>query len=124
MSYVQKFPGVQRDELLGGTHVPISIRNVNVGASAVIERGMLLGASSPTGEFAQVTSADDASKVLCIASCDFTATADSHVTQAYTSGVFNSENIKLGGTSALKIEAFEEALRHDQIILTSIKELF
>lgn len=123
--YFGTFDGITRDELSGGTDGSFqTIWNVNVGASAAIERGMLLAADTPTGEFKLVSSADDAAKVLVIARDDFTADANHTVTQAYASGKFNRERIILGGTSALTIEPFEDQLRKSNIHVTSIKDIF
>ena len=119
------FDGIQRDELSGGTDGSFqTIWNVNVGASAAIERGMLLAADKPTGEFKLVSDASDASKVLVVARDNFTADETHTVTQAYASGKFNRERIILGGTSALTIEPFEDQLRKSNIHLTSIKDIF
>ena len=123
--YFATFDGIQRDELAGGTDGSFqTIWNVNVGASAAIERGMLLAASTPTGEFKLVSDASDASKVLVVARDNFTADKTHTVTQAYASGKFNRERIILGGTSALTIEPFEDQLRKSNIHLTSIKDIF
>ena len=123
--YFATFDGIQRDELAGGTDGSFqTIWNVNVGASAVIERGMLLAADTPTAEFKLVSAVADASKVLVVARDNFTADETHTVTQAYASGKFNRERIKLGGTSALTIEPFEDQLRKSNIHLTSIKDIF
>ena len=61
--YFGTFDGIQRDELAGGADaIPESVWNVNVGASAVIKRGMLLAGDTATGEFAPVSSAADRSE--------------------------------------------------------------
>ena len=123
--YFATFDGIQRDELAGGTDGSFqTIWNVNVGASAAIERGMLLAADKPTGEFKLVSDASDASKVLVVARDNFTADETHTVTQAYASGKFNRERIKLGGTSALTLEPFEDAMRKSNLHLTSIKDIF
>ena len=123
--YFATFDGIQRDELSGGTDGSFqTIWNVNVGASAAIERGMLLAADKPTGEFKLVSDASDAAKVLVVARDNFTADETHTVTQAYASGKFNRERIILGGTSALTIEPFEDQLRKSNIHLTSIKDIF
>lgn len=124
MDYYGTFSGITRDELAGGGVIPQDIWNINVGASAVIERGMLLGASSATSEFAPVSSAADATKVLVIARDNFVADADHKVTQAYSSGTFHREKIKLGGTSALTLEPFEDQLRKSNIHLRSLQNKF
>ena len=125
MSYVETVAGVTRDELLGGHEIPLELWNVNVGASAVIERGMLLGASSPTATFDLVNSSLDASKCLVIASSDFTANSISgHVTTAYSSGLFNRDKIILGGTSALTLDLFVNEMRKQNLHVTDIKNLF
>lgn len=116
--------GIERDELSGGPEAPLTVWNVNVGASAVIERGQLLCADSPTDEFALVSSSGDASKVLGVAVADFTADADHTVTSIYVSGKFNRERIKLGGDSSLTLDTFANELRRQNIHLTSVKELF
>jgi len=116
--------GVQRDELLGGTGIAQTIWNINVGASAAIERGMLLGASSPTGEFSIVTGAADANKVLVIAAEDYIGGASGGVTQAYASGTFNAERIKHGGGSSLTIEPFINEMRKQNLHVTHLQESF
>ena len=123
--YFATFDGIQRDELSGGTDGSFqTIWNVNVGMSAAIERGMLLAADTPTGEFKLVSDASDASKVLVVARDNFTADKEHTVTQAYAAGKFNRERIILGGTSALTTEPFEDALRKSDIYLTSIKDIY
>lgn len=122
--YFWQTDGIERDELSGGPEAPLTVWNVNVGASAVIERGQLLCASSPTADFALVSSAGDASKVLGVAVADFTADADHTVTQIYSSGKFNRERIILGGDSSLTLDIFENEMRRQNIHLTSIKKLF
>lgn len=122
--YFWETDGIERDELSGGPEAPLTVWNVNVGASAVIDRGMLLGADSPTDEFALVSSSGDASKVMGVAVADFTADADHTVTQIYSSGKFNRERIILGGDSSLTLDTFENELRRQNIHLTSIKDLF
>ena len=122
--YFATFDGIQRDELSGGLEEPQEIWNVNVGASAAIERGMLLAADTPTGEFKLVSDVSDASKVLVVARDNFVADAEHQVTQAYAGGVFNAERIKLGGTSSLTIEPFVDALRKSNIRLHHLIEPF
>lgn len=122
--YFGTFDGIVRDELSGGLEEPQEIWNINVGASAAIKRGMLLGASAPTAVFDLVSSAADASKVLVIARDNFTAGATGGVTQAYASGKFNRERIIVGGSSALTLEPFEDALRKSNIRVTSIQDKF
>lgn len=123
--YFATFDGIVRDELAGGTDGSFqTIWNVNVGMSAAIERGMLLAADTPTGEFKLVSDASDAAKVLVVARDNFTADKEHTVTQAYASGKFNRERIIIGGTSALTIEPFEDQLRKSNIHLTSIKDIY
>lgn len=123
--YFYETDGISRDELSGGGDgIPQETWNVNVGASAAIERGMLLCADSPTDEFSLVATADDAQKVLAIAREDFTADAEHTVTQAFVSGKFNREKIILGGDSSLTIDAFENELRKQNLHLTALKEMF
>lgn len=125
-NYIWSISGITRDELQGGGDgIPTEIWNINVGASAVIERGMLLGASSPTGEFGLIGSLSDAGKVFVIARDDFTAGGVSAaVTQAYAAGKFNRERIKLGGGSTFTLEPFENELRKQNIHVTSIQDKF
>lgn len=124
-NYFWEIDGIQRDELAGGGDgIPQEIWNVNVGASAVIERGMLLGGSSMGGEFSQVTSAADATKILGIAVENFTADAEHTVTQIYASGKFNRERIKLGGASTLTLEPFENEMRKQNLHVTSIQDKY
>lgn len=124
-NYFWSISGITRDELAGGADgIPQEIWNVNVGASAVIERGMLLGASTPTGEFSLVGSTADVNKIFTIARDDFIGGASGGVTQAYASGKFNRERIKLGGGSTLTLEPFENELRKQNIHVTSIQDKF
>lgn len=123
--YFWSISGIQRDELQGGGDgIPTELWNINVGASAVIERGMLLCASSPTGVFSLVSSASDVNKIFSIASVDYVGGASGGVTQAYASGKFNRERIKLGGGSTLTLEPFENELRKQNIHVTSIQDRF
>lgn len=110
--------GIKRDELCGGAEQLMSIRNIEVGSDTAIQRGMLLCSATTYGEFEPV-STSDTSKVFVIAEKDFTADSDHTVTQAYTSGKFNREKIILDDN--LDIDDFEEVLRKENIILTSIK---
>lgn len=110
-----------RDELFGGDDgIPVSKRNITVGSDTTVERGMLLAAGTTFGTFAEATS--DTAKVFVIAAEDFTADSDHTVTQAYTSGKFNREKIKLDEN--LDIDDYEETLRKVNIILTSIKDMY
>lgn len=123
-NYFWSISGINRDELQGRTGEPVDIWNINVGASAVIERGMLLGASSPTGLFSLVNSATDLNKVYAIASVDYIGGASGGVTQAYSRGYFNRERVKLGGDSTLTLASFENELRKQNIHLVSIQDKF
>ncbi len=123
-NYFWQIDGIQRDELTGGGVQPVDIWNVNVGASAVIERGMLLGASSPLGEWSLVESTADTLKVFGIARDNFTADDEHTVTQIYASGTFNRERIKLGGDSTLTLDPFENELRKQNLHLTHLEEKF
>lgn len=124
-NYFWSISGITRDELAGSPGVLQDIWNVNVGASAVIERGMLLCADSPTAEWAQVTSTVDAAKILGVARDNFEAGGNSAaVTQVYASGTFNRERIKLGGDSSLTIEPFVKPLKEQGIRLTHIEDKF
>ena len=124
MAYAEVFEGVKRDELMGGSEIPVRLYNVNVGASAAIARGDLLCGTSMSGVFAPVGGASDASKILMIAAENYTADSLGGAVTAYSSGVFNREKISFGGSSTLKIEEFEPELRKQNIHLTSLKELF
>lgn len=112
--------GIKRDELCGGADgIPMSIRNIEVGSDTTIQRGMLLSSATTFGVFAPVADTDT-SKVFVIAEKDFQADSDHTVTQAYTSGKFNREKIILD--ESLNIDNYEETLRKENIILTSIKK--
>ena len=124
MSYVFTTDGVIRDELLAGDEQGYSIRNVNVGASAVIERGQLLGASAFTADFELVDDLSDVNNILGIAAADFVADDEHTVTQIYTRGIFHRERIKLGGASTFTIEPFEQELRKQNIHLRGLDEKF
>lgn len=117
------FKNIQpRDELFGGDDgIPVSLRNIEVAANAKIERGMLLSSATTFGTFAPVASVDTG-KVYLVAAEDFAADSDHTVTQAYVSGKFNREKIKLD--SSLNIDNFEETLRRANIQLTSIMDKF
>ncbi len=123
--YFYSLSGVlERDELQGGGDgIPVELWNVAVGASASIERGMLLGGDS-TGVYSVVTSSVDASKPLVIAAVDYVGGTSAGVVQGYASGKFNRERIKLGGGSTLTLEPFEQELRKQNIHLTSIQDKF
>ena len=118
MNYTGTFDGVQRDELFGGTSIPVSVRNINISSDTSITRGAILSSATETGNFALATDSDT-SKILAVAACDFTATSDNTVTQAYTSGVFNRERLTLADGS--DINKLADTLRKDGIILTSIQ---
>ena len=122
MKYIATVDGWEEDALLAGTEQPISIYNVNVGASATLSRGDLICAGSMSGVFAPVSSASDASKVLCIAADDFVADSLSTVTQAYASGKFNREKITFGSNSSVDLADFEQEMRKQNLHLTSLKE--
>ena len=117
--FYEKREGLINDELCGGPEQVQSIRNIETASDTMIQRGMLLCAATTYGVFGPVSSAGDASKVMVIAEKDFAADSDLHVTQAYTSGKFNREKIILA--EGLSIDDFEESLRKENIILTSIK---
>lgn len=117
MKYYEEGVGFEEDALLGGTEFPTELRNVNVGASATIERGDLLCGSSMSGVFAPVGSASDASKILMIANEDFVADSLNAVTSAYASGRFNRSKINCAGGS---IADFEAELRKQNIHLTEV----
>ena len=123
-NYFWQIDGIQRDELTGGGVQPVDIWNVNVGASAVIERGMLLGADSPLGEWSLVDSTADSLKTFGIARDNFTADDEHTVTQVYSSGTFNRERIILGGDSSLTLDTFENELRKQNIHLKHLEEKF
>ena len=110
--------GIKRDELCGGADaIPMSIRNIEVASDTTIQRGMLLGSPTTFGVFSQPADSDT-SKVFVIAKEDFTANSDLKVTQAFSSGKFNREKIILD--ESLNIDDFENELRRQNIILTSI----
>ena len=119
--YYNEVSGVERDELQAGTAYPVDVWNVNVGASAVIERGMLLAANGLTGTWSQVAASTDATKIMGIATTDFTADADHTVTQVYAGGTFNREKIILGGASTLTVDVFEPELRKQNIHLRHLR---
>ena len=121
MKYVETVNGWEEDGLLAGTEYPVEIFNVNVGASATLERGDLICAGSFSGVFAPVSSASDASKILMIAADDFVADSLSTVTRAYAAGTFSREKITFGGAS-LTTEPFEQALRLQNIHLRGTQE--
>ena len=121
-NYFWKTDGIERDELQGRPGELVDVWNVNVSASAVIERGMLLAGNTQTGTFAPVTTADT-NKIFVIGRDNFVADADHTVTQAYRSGFFNRERIKLGSDS-LAIDPFVNELRRQNIQLVSIQDKF
>ena len=113
---------VKRDELFGGGDgIPVELVNIKVGVGAEIQRGNILAADSPTGTFALAT-ASDTSKNLVIAAENFVASdSDSAVTSAYRSGKFNRNKL---GTDTATVTALETELRRQNIILTSLKEIY
>ena len=120
MKYFDQTDAWTEDALIGGTHFPIVVQNISVADDAEIQRGELLCASITGGEFAPVSTADDADKILCIAADDFTADSLHTATNAYFAGVFNKEKIILGNDS-LTADDFAQSLRTQNIHLTSLK---
>lgn len=121
MIYFKTVDGYEEDALIGGDHVPIIIENVSLAANASVQRGDLVCADS-TGAYTPVTAEADASKPLAIIVGQCDADSAGGVAQVYTSGVFNSEKVLVGGADSLTAEFFREALRKDNIHLTSLKE--
>lgn len=121
MNYYESINAYSEDGLIGGSHVPIIVENVSIGANASISRGELLCAGSD-GVYAPVTIAADSSKPLAIAATDCIADSLGAVTQGYMGGCFNSEKVLVGGADSLTAEAFRQSLRTQNIILTSMKE--
>lgn len=122
--YFGKFENtVARDELFGGGDgFPVEIANVKVASGTTITRGTILASATPAGTYSLAT-ASDTSKSLAIAAENFVATSsDDTVTQAFTAGKFNRE--KLTADTETTIAALELPLRTQNIILTSIKEVF
>lgn len=117
--YFDVTDGVKLDELMGGPEQVVSIRNIEVGSDTAIQRGMLLSADKTFGEFAPVEDSDTA-KVFVIAAADFQADSDLHVTQAYSSGKFNREKVILA--EGLNIDDYENELRRQNILLTTLKK--
>ena len=125
MEYTGTFNNtVARDELFGGGDgFPVELINVEIASDTTVTRGELLAGDTPKGTFAAITSTDDAEKYLVIAAENYTAAdSDSTVTSCYSAGKFNREKIILA--EGLDIDNFENALRKQNIILTSLKEIF
>lgn len=122
--YFEKFDNtVKYDEIFGGGDgFPVEIANVKVASGTTITKGTILAAENLAGTFSLATASDTA-KTLVIAAENFTATSsDETVTQAYTSGRFNRN--KLIANTETTVTALELPLRTQNIILTSIKEVF
>ena len=125
MTYTGTFQNtVYRDELFGGGDgFPVEIINVQLASDSTVTRGTIIAGDTPKSTFAAVSSAADAEKFLAVVAEDFTATdSDSSVTSAYSAGKFNREKLILA--DGLDINDFENALRKQNIILTSIKEIY
>lgn len=117
MKYYEEYEGVKRDELFGDAAYPVKLRNVTLTSGTAVTRGTILAAATVDGVYSPATSAD-VNKNLVIAAADFTASSDTGlVTAAYSSGVFNRENLTPSDTAIFELE-----LRRQNIHLTSIKK--
>lgn len=114
---------VFEDGLQAGGFIPIPIRNIEVGSDTVVYRGDLMAAATPAGVYSLAT-ASDTGKYFVIARDNFTASSDSTITQAYTSGEFHAEKIRTSATDTSVLDALELELRRQNIHLTHIKEIF
>ena len=121
--YFDSFDGQTRDELLAGTEVPVLLSNASVKAGTEIERGQLL-VDAGSG-FVSLVGAGDASLTgasFFIAKEGYASVSLDGVTTVYDSGRFNRE--KIGVSDGVTLSAFEEPLRKENILLTSIQEKF
>lgn len=116
MKYYEEYEGVKLDELFGDAAYPVKLRNVTLTSGTAVTRGTILASGTVDGVYAPATSAD-VNKNLVIAAADFTASSDGTVTAAYSSGVFNRENLTPSDTAIFELE-----LRRQNIHLTSIKK--
>lgn len=121
--YVEFGDTVERDELQAATPEPIELHNIKVANNAVIKRGTLLAATSPTATFNAATAADTG-KYLAIAYTDFEASSDLAVTQAYVSGAFHREKIIDGTDNHSVVDALENTMRMQNMRVTSILDLY
>ena len=134
MNYYSEVTGFKEDGLIAHSAIQSIVHNVKV--SAAVVRGLLICKGSD-GKYSPVTENADASKVLAIAATDFTPTDDSNVTQAYVRGCFSAEKVYVGDAEpyvalgkvgnvetligeAIDFDAFAEALRKENIFLTSL----
>ena len=114
MEYLKQIEGVSYDSLIGGTTVPKITANVSI-AAGEFKRGELL---AETGGLYDSATGSDSLKPLAIASSDIDSD-DSRIATVYKTGEFNYSAIIAG--SDVSLNAFEEQLRKDGIILTDIK---
>lgn len=123
--YFGHFPGVTDDNLeAAGDGVPKFIRNVDVGSDTTIQRGMLLAASTPAGEY-HLASALDTGSFFAIARDDFEATSENTVCQAWTMGRFHAPSvITTGGSDTTILNTLEPELRRQNIHLVGLQEIY
>ena len=122
MEFYKEFDDVlKRDELIGGHDTPIEINNIKVAQDAELKRGDLLAADNFQATF-KLAAASDTAKCFAVAAEDFAASSDSAVTQAYISGRFNRQRLRVSSSdTATVLTTLEPALRRQEIKLSELK---
>lgn len=104
---------VSYNNLINDTSIPVLTKSVKLKANqGVILKGTVLGVISADGLAVPVDSskADGSERADCILTDDIdTGTADPVVTTAYSSGLFNSKALIVGGSDT--VETHERELR-------------
>lgn len=122
--YYGSWDGITRDELeAAGDGIPKFIRNIDVGSDTVVQRGMLMAATTPTGTYSLATAADT-NKFLVIARDDFEADSDHTICQAFTMGRFHSNKIITASSDTAPVSLFEAELRKQGIHLVELHDKF
>lgn len=113
--------GVDFDELVGSTQLPLLTKNVTVAKSTVLKRGAVLGKITASGSYQLVdaSKSDGSQMATVILAEDVDATEADAVATVYTTGEFNREKLIVADGDT--VDAHEDELRAAGIHLTSIK---
>ena len=123
--YFGTFEGVKYDDLqAAGDGISTFTRNIEVGSDTVVERGMLMAASTPTGVYS-LAGASDTGKFFAIARENFEADSNCSITQAFTMGRFHAPKVMTtGGSDTSVLAALEPELRRQSLYLVGLQEFF
>lgn len=119
--------GIKRDDLFSmSDQVPVFVRNVEIASDTTVQRGELLAATDPQGEYhlANATDAAANNRWYGIAVEDFEADSDHTVTQCYLSGIFHEEKIITASSDTAPVKLFELELRRQHIWLRKILDRY